>query len=74
MRTSYFTFGQAHTHRYNGTTLDCDIVVKITSEDPRDTMVELFGNVWSMQYDNQPDMRLFPRGFYEIDRSEGVSA
>ena len=67
MRTSYFALGRNHTHRHNGTTLDRDIVLKITSEDPRDTMVELFGLVWSFQYDDQPDMKYFPRGIYEID-------
>jgi len=66
--TSYFTLGQDHTHRYNGTTLDCDIVVKITAEDPRALMMEYFGPEWAFQYDDEPDMRHFPRGIYEIDQ------
>jgi hypothetical protein len=41
MTTAYFTFGQDHAHRVNGTTFDCDSVVKITSDDPRATMVNI---------------------------------
>jgi len=60
MKTSYFTFGQAHVHSVNGKTFDKDIVVKITtldSEDPRDYMVSHFGTKWAMEYseDDPPD-------------------
>lgn len=67
MKTSYFTFGQGHIHTYNEEILDKDIVVKITAEDPRSRMFELFGNKWSMQYDEIPNMKFFPRGIYEIE-------
>lgn len=59
MRTSYFTFGQTHTHSVNGRTFDKDTVVKITNEDPRAIMWEFFGNKWAMEYDEPPDMGLF---------------
>lgn len=65
MKTRYFTFGQSHTHSFNGKTLDKDIVVKITSTSPRDTMFELFGNKWAMEYDELPDMSFYPRGVVE---------
>lgn len=62
MRTAYFTFGQNHTHRCGDKTLDCDTVVKITAEDPRARMVELFGQKWSMEYDKEPELK--PEGYY----------
>lgn len=70
MNTSYFTLGQQHVHSYNGETLDKDIVIKITAKDPRAKMFELFGPVWSLQYDECPEMEYFPRGIYEIRAEE----
>ena len=64
--TRYFTFGQAHAHRVNGRTYDCDCVVKITASDPREVMVHHFGHTWSMEYEEIPDMRLYPRGCFEL--------
>lgn len=64
--TAYFTFGQSHIHRVNGKTFDCDCVVKITAEDPRQTMFDTFGVKWAMQYDEPPAMDLFPRGIIEL--------
>ncbi len=66
MRTSYFTFGQVHVHSVNGVTFDKDIVVKITAKDPRQVMVDTFGQKWSMEYDKEPDMKFLPRGIYEL--------
>lgn len=66
MKTSWFTFGQTHTHSHCGLTLDKDIVVKITAEDPRDRMFELFGAQWGHEYDKQPDMLYYPRGIVEL--------
>ncbi|WP_394264982.1 hypothetical protein [Bergeyella zoohelcum] len=40
MKTYYFTFGQNHTHSFNGHTLDKDCVVKITDENPREKMFD----------------------------------
>jgi hypothetical protein len=66
LSTAWFTFGQAHVHRIGSRTVDHDCVLEITSGDPRKTMEELFGNKWSMQYDEPPDMRLFPRGIIKL--------
>jgi hypothetical protein len=67
MPTAYFTFGQSHAHRVNGKTFDCDSVVKITSEDPRQTMWDHFGAKWAMQYDDvPPNMHYYPRGIIEL--------
>lgn len=66
MHTMWFTFGQTHTHSVNGITFDKDCVVKITAEDPRKRMFSLFGNKWSMEYSNEPDMSYYPRGVFEL--------
>jgi len=66
MKRYYFTFGQNHLHRVRGVTLDCDSVVEITAPDTdaaRAVMFELFGNKWSMQYDDDTyNPEYFPRG------------
>lgn len=66
MKRAYFTFGQNHVHSVNGVTFDKDCVVCIDSFDPRQTMFETFGTKWAMQYDEMPDMRLYPRGVFEL--------
>ena len=66
MKTSYFTFGQCHSHAHEGLTLDKDIVVEITADDPRERMFVLFGRMWAFEYDEPPDMALFPRGIVKI--------
>lgn len=67
MTTSYFTFGQKHTHSYNGVTLDRNIVIKITADNPRDKMFELFGDKWCFEYDKEPNMEYFPKGIFDIN-------
>lgn len=67
MITRYFTFGQVHVHEYQGVVLDKDCVVKITADDPRQTMFDLFGPKWSFEYPDPPDMRHFPRGIITLD-------
>lgn len=71
MKTSYFTFGFGHAHQFNGITLDHNIVLKITSEDPRDLMFAMFGPKWAFEYDSFDEVSLsyYPRGIYEIDVS-----
>lgn len=69
MKTAYFTFGQCHFHKINNQIFDKDIVVKITSHDPRLVMFELFGSKWSMQYDDPPDMKLYPRGIIDMSNA-----
>jgi hypothetical protein len=68
MKTSYFTFGQSHTHAVGGFTYDKDIVVKITANDPREVMFEYFGTQWGFEYDECPDLKFFPSGVMDISR------
>lgn len=68
-KSYYFTFGQVHTHAHMGNTLDKDCVVEIranSSEDARKKMMLEFGQKWSMQYDELPDMSFYPRGVFRI--------
>jgi hypothetical protein len=71
MRTSYFTFGFGHVHSVGGFTYDKDVVVKITSEDPRQTMFDTFGRAWAMQYDDLDEIKLgyYPRGVKDLQRN-----
>lgn len=66
MKKSYFTFGQAHAHCVNDIVFDKDCVVEIEATDPRQVMCDTFGLRWSMEYDEPPDMRLFPRGIIKL--------
>jgi hypothetical protein len=61
---SYFTLGQVHTHSYNGKTLDKDYVLYVPGG--RKRMFELFGDKWSMEYKEKPDMKYYPRGIIEV--------
>lgn len=70
MKTSYFSFGQAHTHSCNGHTLDKNCLVKITAEKPREVMIEHFGAVWGFEYDEIPDIQFFPRGVYNLTENK----
>jgi hypothetical protein len=67
MKTSYFTFGQNHVHKINNIIFDKDCVVMIQSENPIDTMFEVFGEKWAMQYDKEPDLSWYPRGIIKLD-------
>lgn len=67
MKTAYFTFGQCHAHSVDGQTFDKDTIVKITAEDPRAKMFEVFGVKWSMQYDEPPSPELYPSGIIELN-------
>jgi len=69
MKTAYFTFGQSHVHRFNGTVFDKDVVLKVTAPDPRHVMAELFDSQWAFEYEHPPNMSYFPRGIYELDLS-----
>ena len=65
MITQYFTFGQAHRHDFGSYICDKDIVLRIIGESKdqcRDYMFAKFGQKWSMQYDECPDLSFFPRG------------
>lgn len=65
-KTLWFTFGQSHRHVVKGTVFDKDTVIEITAPDPRAVMFALFGNKWSMQYDQPPDTRHFPTGIIKF--------
>ena len=69
MTKFFFTFGQDHTHRYNGVTLDCDSVVQINALDEgkaRERMVDAFGMKWGFSYSeermNESLKKYYPRG------------
>lgn len=69
----YVTFGQTHTHRVNGHTIDKDCVVCIEAEDHgagRDKAFEYFGGVFCTTYDdtNLPTgfFNHFPRGVINL--------
>ena len=64
--TRWFTFGQVHTHFVTGITFDKDCVVKITAFSARKVMFDTFGTKWAMEYNEQPDLRYFPRGVIEL--------
>lgn len=65
-QVAWFTFGQCHVHKLAGIVFDKDLVVKITSPDPRAMMFSLFGRKWAMQYDEEPDLSHFPRGVISL--------
>jgi len=71
---TYVTFGQEHTHRIVGHTLDKDCVAVITSdsaEEGRKIAFDLFGSKFCFEY---PEgffdfelMKYFPRGFIKVN-------
>lgn len=74
MPKHYVTFGQQHTHRVNGITLDCDSVACYEAKDyseGRTKAFELFGTKFFTDYhDTQfpmEDLHYFPRGIINID-------
>lgn len=74
-KTHYFTFGQDHAHRLPNITLDKDIVIKITDEDPRAKMFSLFGPVWAFEYVDKDDLELekyYPRGIYDFNTGKVI--
>ena len=70
MKNHYVTFGQTHTHRVDGQTLDCDTVAVFMAEsdaDGRNKAFELFGPKFFTDYhDKQWDessLVYFPKGY-----------
>lgn len=63
--SSYFTFGYEHVVTYGGRTCDCDTLLRVTSPDPRSTMVEMFGQTWGFQYPIVEVDQVPPRTFGE---------
>lgn len=69
----YITFGQSHTHRVNGKTLDCNSIACIDAENEamgRKRAFELFGNKFATSYtESRIDsdfLKYFPRGIIGV--------
>ncbi len=74
MPKHYVTFGQQHTHRVNGKTLDCDTVACYEAAnhgEGRHKAFDLFGDKFFTDYhDTSFDMeslQYFPKGIVNID-------
>lgn len=74
MPKHYVTFGQIHTHRVNGITLDCDTVACYEAEDVQDgrnKAFKYFGDKFFTDYHdtqfNMEDLKFFPKGIINID-------
>lgn len=70
---TYITFGQDHTHRVNGETLDlnCVAVINHTEEESgRDIAFELFGPKFCFEYPeanwDESKLEYFPRGYITV--------
>ena len=66
----YLTFGQAHVHRVNGKTFDCDSVAVINGPDEKtcDEMAfDLFKGQFHHHQAELPDMSYYPRGLIEVN-------
>ena len=81
MSRHYVTFGQEHTHRINGITLDCDTVAcydAINADAGRRLAFDTFGDKFFTDYhgDKFPmeDLHYFPKGIVNIDeRHRGIT-
>jgi len=68
-KTWWFTFGQIHVHSLMGFTFDKDVVVEIDAVDAkasRTKIFDFFGSKWARQYNEKPDLNLFPRGIKKL--------
>jgi len=70
----YVTFGQIHTHRVNGKTLDCDTVARFqakNAQEGRTKAVDYFGGMFFTDYHdiqwNDEKLEYFPKGIIDID-------
>jgi hypothetical protein len=73
MKNHYVTFGQNHTHRVNGKTLDCDTVAVFKADnyqEGRRIAFEYFGDKFFTDYHNtawqEDDLKYFPKGYIYI--------
>jgi hypothetical protein len=71
IKTWHFSLGQGHTHRVNGMTWDCDLLIEIdgTFASAREKMFSLVGDQWGFQYEKgEVDVqRFFPRGVHRVE-------
>lgn len=61
----FITFGQAHVHRVNGKTFDCDSVAILEGDDyaaARAKTFALFADKWHHCTEDLPEMSYYPRG------------
>lgn len=67
----YITFGQAHAHRVNGNTFDCNSVAAINCQDEREgrsLAYEYFDKgKFAFSYTKCPDLKYFRRGVIEVN-------
>jgi hypothetical protein len=66
MKTKIFTFGQGQSHEYMGTRVDKDTIIKMTAENPRKAMFDIFGSEWAFEYEEKQldDItKYYPHGF-----------
>lgn len=71
-RTIVFSFGQGHEHVIDGVIFNKDCLVRITAENPRQVMFDVFGAKWCFEYDDArvPDIiHHFPRGVIDLPAS-----
>lgn len=68
---TYITFGQAHTHRVNGNTFDCDCVAVIDDPGDRSVIFDHFGREWAFQYDDTESVKMeyYPRGLIHVSNA-----
>ena len=74
-KTTFVTFGQDHTHRINGKTIDADCVAVIeadTAMQGRDKAFELFGPKFCFEYfedafDESTLEDYYPRGIIKLN-------
>jgi len=71
MKTHYFTFGVGHSHIINGVLYDGNCVLKVTSDDPRETMFSVFGDKWCLEHSEPPSLKYYPRGILELPPGTG---
>ena len=70
MLAFYISFGQAHVHRVNGKTFDCDSLCRIYAHNEaaaRQRAKEAFDMKWSFLY-TEPELSYFPRGIIDLER------
>ncbi len=73
MKNHYVTFGQTHTHRINGITLDCDTVAVFKAEssrDGREKAWEYFSDKFFTDFHDtewdEDKLKYFPKGYIYI--------
>lgn len=78
MNNYYISFGQGHTHSFNGLTLDKDCLLLVQAESwevARVAVIQLFGQKWSHVYDKATMplvMESFPRGVVNVKNPQAL--